>query len=201
MERFSRLCHYALVAAKSCCRCCCFPSRSQPCNRWWRPPASSLPAMARRASGSYCFSPTMWCLLQLVWLYSRLSCRLNETGPPHPRGSYGSVAGICFLRSDLGGADGADDGRCPAYLLLSCALGVDGVPAIFREPGGFAGLPDSAKRQSRRDSLGFGRSGCCVLYGCAGDRANLGAAGVGHLVDLGYSAHHHSGFVADLCKF
>src|SRR5208282_5666592 len=155
------------------CRCCCFLSRFQPCNRWWRLRASFSPVTARRASGSYCFSPTMWCLLHLVWLYSRPSCRRNETDPPHPRGFYGAVAGLRFLRSDLGGADGADDGRRPAHFLLPCALGLDGVPVIHRKSGGFGGLSDSAKPESGCYRPGLGGSWRCVLHDCAGDRANL----------------------------
>ena len=52
----------------------------------------------RRASGSCCFSPTMWCLLLLVWRCLKRFCRRNGNERlPHPRGSYGSAAGLRFL--------------------------------------------------------------------------------------------------------
>jgi ABC-type transport system involved in cytochrome c biogenesis permease component len=94
---FLRPCHCAPAAAKSCCRSCCSPSQFQPCSRWWRLHASSSPVTAQRDSGSYCFSPMMWCLLLLVWLCSEPFCRQNETGLPHPRSSYSTAAGLRFL--------------------------------------------------------------------------------------------------------
>ena len=56
-----------------------------------------LSATVRRASGSYCFSPTMWCLLQLVWHCLKQFCRRNETGFPYPRSAYGTITGLRFL--------------------------------------------------------------------------------------------------------
>src|SRR6267154_1631456 len=112
MELFSPPCRCAPAAAKSCCRCCCFQFRFLPCSPWWRPPVSSSPETARRVSGSYCFSRTMWCLLLLVWHYLRPSCRQNETSLPHPRGSHRSAAGLLFLCSNLGCSHGAHHGRC-----------------------------------------------------------------------------------------
>src|ERR1700676_2184839 len=200
MELFSRPCRCARAAAKLCCRCCCFLSRSPPCNPWCRPRASFLVEMARRASGSYCFSPMMWCLLLLVWHYSKPSCKQNETRLPNPRGCDGSAAGLRLLRSNLGCSHGADDGRCSAHLLLSCAFRMDGVFTLLREPGRFGDLPRSAKRKSGCDRARVSRSGSRFLHSRIGDGTDLGAPGVGYLVDLGHSPHDYSGFVADLCQ-
>src|SRR6202041_2227690 len=200
MEHFLRECRCARVVAKSCCRCCCFRSRSRRCNRWWRLRASSLLVTAPRVSGSYCFSPTMWCLLLLVWLCSKPSCRKNETGLPHTRGSDGAAADLLYLSGAGGCSHRADDGGRSAYFLLSRALGLDGFLLIFREPDRvthFSGAKKFEGRCSGRSRCGRGGR---LLHNCADYGTDLGAAGVGHLVDLGFAPHADSSSVADLCQ-
>ena len=57
---------------------------------------------------------------------------------------------------------------------------------------------DLARKQSRYCCSGHGRSWSCLLHRRAGDGADLGASGVGNMVDLGYAPHPHACAVADL---
>src|ERR1700756_4718098 len=97
MELFSPLCRCVHAAAKSCCLCYCFQSPFPLCNRWLRPLASFSPGTAPPVSGSCCFSPTMWCLLLLVWHYSKPCCRQNETRVSHSCDPHRFPAGLRLL--------------------------------------------------------------------------------------------------------
>jgi heme exporter protein C len=59
-------------------------------------------------------------------------------------------------------------------------------------------LPDQALRHGRYCRAGVCRSGRGFLHGRADHGADLGASGVGHLVDVGHAADVDAGAVADL---
>src|SRR5215471_14607426 len=127
MAHFSLRFLCAPAAARSCSPCCCFRSHCPRCKAWWKLPASFFPATVWRGPGSYCFSPTMWCLLLLAWHYSKPFCTRNEASLPHPRSPHGVSPGLCAV-SGLGrGSYGAHHGRRAANFLLSRSLGMDGI--------------------------------------------------------------------------
>src|ERR1700728_712517 len=70
MKLFSRRCRCARAAASLCCRCCSFLFPFPPSSPWSKGLHPFLLVTTPRTSTSCCFSPTMWCLLQRVWLYS-----------------------------------------------------------------------------------------------------------------------------------
>ena len=80
-------------------------------------------------------------------------------------------------------------GRRAAHLLLSRALGVDGVPALPHQLRRFGRLSYPPQRQGRHSRPGQRRSWRGILHRRPGDRADLGAAGLGHLVDVGLRAY------------
>jgi len=65
----------------------------------------------------------------------------------------------------------------------------------------FGLLPDQALRHGRYRRAGVCRSGRRFLHGRADHGANLGASGVGHLVDVGHAADVDAGAVADLREY
>src|SRR5712664_766375 len=79
MERSSPPCPCARAAASSCCLCSCVPCPFQQCWEWSQPPPAFSRGRIPPTSTSYCFSPTMWCLLQPVSACLTRCCKRNDS--------------------------------------------------------------------------------------------------------------------------
>src|SRR5580693_5205804 len=78
MERSLPRCPCAPAAASLCCLCFYFQFQFRRCSAWLRPPPAFSPGRIPRTSTSYCFSPTMWCLLQRVSACLKRCCKRNK---------------------------------------------------------------------------------------------------------------------------
>src|SRR5579862_2889360 len=128
-----RLCRCARGIARSCFRCCCFRSRFRPSWVWSPEPLPCLRERTPRTSTSCCFSPTMWCLLQLVWGYSEQFCRRNETSFSYPCCADRRLSGLRDISGVICRARGCHAGQRLPDHLLSRAFGMDGVFALFHK--------------------------------------------------------------------
>src|SRR5882672_4121666 len=167
MERFSRPCQSARAAANSCCPCCCSRFPFLPCWAWSQALQAFLRERIPRTSISYCFSPTMWCLLQRVSACLTRYCKRNEEGVPHPRGADGTVPGLCFLPGDVHCAYRLRAGRRLPHHLLPRALGVDSLPAVLHQLhrfGAISGERETVIAARRKVDCDHGRD--CWLH-CA----------------------------------
>src|ERR1022692_5133536 len=133
MEHFSQRCHCARAAASLCCLCSCSRFPFPRCWAWSPAPPAFSRVRARRTSTSYCFLPTMWCLLLLVSPCLTRCCKRNEKGLPYPCGSDGVLPRLRFLSGHVGRADGRPAGRRLSHHLLPRAFGVDGLPAVLHQ--------------------------------------------------------------------
>src|SRR6058998_3657526 len=140
----------------------------------------------------------MWCLLSLVYFCLSRCCRRNETGVPNPGFPGGSFPGLCGVSSSGDCAHRADHGQRPAHLLLSCAFGMDGFPAVFHQFHCLGHLSDPAESIRRRNRVSLCRSWRCLLHRGFSHRPTVGAPGVGDLVDVGCAPHLNPCAVADL---
>src|SRR5450755_815062 len=132
MGRSSPPSRCARAAARSCCRCCCFRFPFRPSCRWWRVRLRFSPEKTPPTSTSCCFSPTMWCLLQLVSRSSKRFCTRNEAALPHPRDSDGNFSRLCpTLGARRGHAYRCTAGRRLPHHLLSRAFGLDRVSTLL----------------------------------------------------------------------
>src|SRR5580693_6623105 len=122
----------------------------------------------------------------------------DETCFPHPQCPDRDPLDLCPLSGACSRADRADHGRRAADFLLPRALGVDGFHSLLRQFWSLDSLSDQAPA-----GCGYGRAGqrrgrCCFSACEPGDWADLGASGVGHLVDLGLAPDLDAGYMAHL---
>src|SRR6184192_3479995 len=136
--------------------------------------------------------------LSLVYFCLSRCCRRNETGVPNPGFPGGSFPGLCGVSSSGDCAHRADHGQRPAHLLLSCAFGMDGFPAVFHQFHCLGHLSDPAESIRRRNRVSLCRSWRCLLHRGFSHRPTVGAPGVGDLVDVGCAPHLNPCAVADL---
>src|SRR5216684_2501739 len=133
MERSSPRCPCGRAAGNSCCLFSCFLFPFLQCWAWSQPP----PAFSREripfTSTSYCFSPTMWCLLQPVSAYLTQCCKRNEKSVSHPCSSDGVFSGLRFLSGHVRCAYRLCARRRLPHHLLSRAIGVDRFSAVLHQ--------------------------------------------------------------------
>src|SRR5579859_876553 len=185
MERFSRQCRCARAIARSCCRCCCSQFQFRRCWAWWREQPRFLPARTRRIFTSCCFSPTMWCLLQLVWHYLGLSSTPNEASFSYPFDYHGSISRLCVVSGARGRPGRCAAGRGLSDHLLPRALCLDGVSAVLHQLHCFHSIPgkgqslDSECSQVGSDRDWGDRSRCDFPASGAADASDWDAAECG----------------------
>src|SRR5215469_6148833 len=164
------------------------------------PPLPSLPGRAYYVFGLPCWWRMMSCLLQLACCCFERSSKPNEARIPHSRHGHWLAPEPRSLRSPDRRAHREDDGGCTAHLLLPCAFGLDGIPAVPDQLRRFGRLSHPPRLKVGYCCAGQRRGGRGVLYGRADYRSHLGATGLGHLVDLGPAPYFDPGAVADLCE-
>src|SRR5438552_15753476 len=200
MGHFSLQCPCARAAAKSCSLCCCSRFRSLHCSLWWRRLRRLLPAKFQSSSGSSCLWPTMWCLLLAVSSYLQRCCTPNDTRICTTWRADGCAAQLRDVPGHGCRTHRTAPGRGLSHYLLPRAFRLDGFRIVLCQFCSIDSVLDKTQRQSRYDRVGHGGSRSRLLHCCAGDWSDLGAAGLGYLVDLGSSADFDIGDVVDLCE-
>src|SRR5208282_5036218 len=124
----------------------------------------------------------------------------NEKTLPYPRSPDRDSADLCALPGAGRCPHRADHGRCATNFLLPCAFGLDGIHPILHQFRSFDFLSHQAQSDGRHRGPGHGRSRRRFLHRRPRYGPDLGASGLGYLVDVGHAPDLDPRSVAHLCE-